>query len=78
MTGTISFQEITHTQLLEKVHDFTELLGRSPKLTVRNARHPNMYDVTDILDTGLVVCPTRRTKAKILPIDGVYTSIAMF
>jgi hypothetical protein len=80
-SGTVSFQNITHIQVQEKIHDFTELVGRSPKLTVQPAGKVNFYPVVKVMDTTLLIKPAPNaltTVQVVAPVAGVYESVAMF
>jgi hypothetical protein len=77
-TGIVSLRHVSHMRLLEKIHDFTQLAGRSPRLTVCPPNSATFYVVLEVLDNGLVIEIHPHSKTTVAPVDGVYDSVSLF
>jgi hypothetical protein len=76
-SGTVSIRDATHAQLLEKINQFTELTGRSPKITVCPYGKTTFYPVSEVLDSGLLYNVQHLVRRE-NPVDGVYDSVSLF
>jgi hypothetical protein len=77
-TGIVSLRRVSHMRLLEKIHQFTELAERSPRLTVCPPNSMTFYVVLQLLDAGLVIEIYEHSKTTVVPVNGVYDAVSLF